>query len=148
VTFLRYFGFAEGIIASLYSEDGEQVQISLHILYFLSSDHIIGSEIITAGGMKSVKEMLFLNDEISRVEALGVFMNLSLLKEAREEITRKDLVVFLIMLEEASLKGSIRSVFLIWRIFQNISIDTGVCIQLVNNGVIRLLTMSLNLFNS
>ena len=75
-------------------------------------------------------------------------MNLSKFEECRNDMTRKDIIVFLIMLEESILKGNIRVVYLVWKILQNVAMDFGLSNQLISNGVIRLFTMSLNLFNS
>lgn len=48
-SFLRYFGFVDGVITSLNSQDDEVVQTSLFILAKLAMDSVLAKEIIDAG---------------------------------------------------------------------------------------------------
>lgn len=62
-SFLRYFGFVDGVISSLKSQDDEVVQTSLFILAKLASDTILAKEIIDAGNTHPLK-LLFSSFQI------------------------------------------------------------------------------------
>lgn len=88
-SFLRHFGFVEGVSISLKSTDLETQQTCLFILSKLAQDTVLCQEIINVGGYDLIRQFLVAQDEILRILALAAYEPLTQFDKVKDGMTKR-----------------------------------------------------------